>query len=546
MKKITIAFFFFLSWGIALSAQPKEAIFAYARKSWAKYQPQTIDGYKYEVTQQVYDQLIKARGDLGGMVPALVMNNGTSLIAWMDPAKLQIGIEEKAYDVCTSFGADSLNALAALLAHEVTHYYEKHDWARQFAQQNESLATAESLGMLADKLKQETQADHIGGLLAFSAGFNTYEVIAPFLEKAYAAYGFPDQLPGYPPLAERIQMAENTAQHLAELQSVWETANLLSIVEEYALAKNYYQHILKDYQGYEVFNNAGVNATLSALQLFEPEEWPYALPLERDGESRLDQLKERLPKDRVALREKYLNEAARFFESAENISKDYPPALLNQACIYALQGQWDDAEFWANKARKLSRQQKQAKGKADAEVLLGILAAMQSDTSAAVDWFEEAKAGNPSLAKFNLGMLQQSTAMPPVTHDYAKGVERIEHLDLDDFLAAPAIDHTIGLSESVFCGVKQLTASKLLLHYADEGAAYALFQRTAPAYKGQTLKGIQLGASRDKIIDVYGLPSSDLQMKRGSCLHYKSQQIFFELNEKGVLLHWVVYQMKVD
>lgn len=45
----------------------------------------------------------------------------------MDPDKIQIGLEEKAYDICISFGADSLNALAALLGHELVHYFEKHD-----------------------------------------------------------------------------------------------------------------------------------------------------------------------------------------------------------------------------------------------------------------------------------------------------------------------------------------------------------------------------------------------------------------------------------
>ena len=108
---------------------------------------------------------------------ALVLNKKDGYIASFNPDKIQVVLDEKAYDICVSFGKDSLNALAALLAHELIHYYEKHDWSRHFAMNNENLETARQLERMGDGLKQETEADNLGGFMAFSVGYNTYGIM---------------------------------------------------------------------------------------------------------------------------------------------------------------------------------------------------------------------------------------------------------------------------------------------------------------------------------------------------------------------------------
>lgn len=531
-----------------LQAQDKSAVFAYGRKSWSKYLPKAVGGYKYEVAKGVYDQLINTQANFGQQTPDFVMNDGTNLIAWMDPHKVEIGMEEKAYDVCVSFGADSLNALAALLAHEIIHYSEKHDWVRQFAQQNDALPTSDSLRLQADQLEQETQADHLGGLLAFTAGFDTGEMNASFLQRAYEAYGYADKLAGYPPLGDRIAMAQNTRERLRRLQGVWQTANLLSIIEEYELAKTFYQFILRDYKSYEVFNNAGVNAAHAAMQLFEPGEWPYAMPFEMDGKSRLDKLKVRLPEEKSRKRKRLLAEAARYFQSASQISKAYLPAVINQVCVLMLQADWEEAEDLAMKAQRNSKRQKNVKMQADAQITLGIIAAMQDRKEEAAEWFAAAAAGNPGLAEINLAVVNSIKPQSSLPDFKVLGEEQIEDLSLEDFLYDLTVDDQIDVGGGQFLGVKRMPHSELFFQVAetDEGREYVLFHRTSSSYEGKSFRGLTLGATLDNITRRYGEPSNHIQMAGGSVVHYVAQRLFFEVDEQGRLTHWVSYLKGTD
>lgn len=526
------------------NTQGQSQVFAYGKGRMAKYQPKAVTGYKWETTAKVYEQLIDAKANWGMAAPELVMNNGKTLIAWMDPDKLEIGIEEKAYDVCVSFGADSLNALATLLAHEITHYYEKHDWVRQFASTNDRLSTSDSLYAKQNILEQETQADHLGGLLAFAAGYNTIGISATFLERAYAAYGYEAHLPGYPPLTDRIAIAENTRKELTELQGVWQTANLLNIIEEYETARSYYQHILKEYPSFEIFNNAGVNNVTAALKLFDPGDWPYGFPLELDAHSRLDQLKVRLPDDKAKRRQRLLAEALRYFQSASQIAKDYPPALINLACVYTLQEEWEDAEELALRARRKSKKQRLTKAQADAEIILGIIMAMQAEQEEATEWFEKAKTGNTRLAELNLAVLQKKAPAEELEAQNSRGQERISGLDLEDFLAEPDIDIPIDLGKDVYLGLSQQEDAALYYHYAEVSLAveYVLFHRTLRTYKGKTIRGIGLGDKLNSLQSAYGKPTSTLELPSGTVLHYGLQSLFFELDQDDKVKSWTVYR----
>ena len=52
--------------------------------------------------------------------------------AFFNPENTTINLGEKIYDICASFGADSLNALALVLGHELAHFYKDHEWGLAF------------------------------------------------------------------------------------------------------------------------------------------------------------------------------------------------------------------------------------------------------------------------------------------------------------------------------------------------------------------------------------------------------------------------------
>ncbi|MFN8330203.1 MAG: hypothetical protein U0T81_03135 [Saprospiraceae bacterium] len=57
------------------------------------------------------------------------MTSGESKAVEINYDKLQIDFEEKAYDAIIQLGDE---AIAFILAHELTHYFERHAWKNEF------------------------------------------------------------------------------------------------------------------------------------------------------------------------------------------------------------------------------------------------------------------------------------------------------------------------------------------------------------------------------------------------------------------------------
>lgn len=498
-----------------------------------------VSTHKINTAQRVFDALLRARADFRMQPPTLMLSKKEGHIACFLPDKLQVVLDEKAYDLCATFGKDSLNALAALLSHELIHYYEKHDWSRHFARENEKIEAAKRLENMEEGLKQETQADCLGGFMAFSVGYNTYGIMPELLKRAYKAYDLPEQLPGYPDLADRVAMVNSAMVQLQALQLAYETANLLTALERYADASVYYTYILKTYQSREVYNNAGVNAALAALRYFEPAEMPYALPLELDPESRLFSLKNN-DQEKINRRNTLLNLAQEQFERAVLLDPDYPAAYLNKACVLALKAEWEDAEYTLRKGKKKAPD---AQHTANFEVLEGVIAALQKDSATAVRYWTGAEKKGSLLAGMNLATLRGSApaGLPPVTA--AKGVETIEQFSLSDFMTAPTTDREVNIADKTFCGLRQLKASKVLIHYADDGRRYAFVQETLPAYTGRSLRGVVLGEAKEKVAAAYGRPPRSIAMPGGAQVWiYPEPQIFFRFDPQAKLSSWGVYR----
>ena len=503
------------------------------------------DGYKYETAKQVFAQLVKARGDLRRQPPTFKMTTSTRSVAWMDPDNLQIGLEEQAYDVCASFGKDSLNALAALLTHEITHYYEKHNWNLNFVQRNKKLETAQQLKTVEEGLKIETQADYLGGFLAFSAGFRVYGIMPKLLPELYNVYGLPSEIEGYPSLPDRIKMAENASELLKKLLDVFETANYLTLLEAYSDARSYYQFILRDYQSREIYNNLGICTALEALQHFGSKEIPYGLPLELDANTRLNTSFKTPDPDRIKKRRTLLQEALDFFDRATQLDKNYATAFINQSSIYFLLGENEEAAFYARKGKKLSEQQNNRKSTSDALIMLGLLAISDNDSKNGDALWNEAIALGSTLAQNNSLILHDKEEPIFVDQFPIIGKEEIDNFSLSDYLEAPELDQEINVNKKTICGSHYLAASKLLVHYFGEGERYAVFQTTNSDYGEKTLKNIKIGHSETLIQSKYQAPASVIETTTGKYLIYPSRNLLFKLNAENNLESWTVYRAKL-
>jgi tetratricopeptide (TPR) repeat protein len=497
-----------------------------------------VSGYKIATAQRVFDALLRARGDYRMQKPTLVMSQKAGDGASFNPDKIQIILDEKAYDICMSFGKDSLNALAALLSHELIHYYEKHDWKRHFAKENGDLETTRRLENLEEGLKQETQCDYLGGFMAFSVGYNTYGIMPELLKKVYSAYDLPDDLPGYPSLNDRLKMVDGAMGQLKDLLIVFETANLLTILGNYADAADYHKHILETYQSREIYNNAGVNAALAALALIEPAEMRFALPLELDPKSRLFSLKSN-DLEKEARKNALLKTALDHFDRALILDENYSSAYVNKACVQTLSSEWDDAEYTIKKGKKKTTDPQIV---SDFVVLEGAIAALQMDSTAAAKLWEQAsKQGNP-WAKMNLETLQKTPKPATGATIAAKGLEEIEQFPLADFLTTPTTDREVKVAEKIFCGIRQFKNSKLFIHYANSGKNYALVQETQASYTGRTLRNIGLGDAQDKVSTAYGKPPRTIALPNGSVWVYPEFNLFFRMTPQSKVESWGVFR----
>jgi tetratricopeptide (TPR) repeat protein len=362
------------------------------------------------------------------------------------------------------------------------------------------------------------------------------------MQKLYEQYGLPMQIPGYPSLDERLKLSQNTADQLQKLHNVLETANLLTLIEAHETANDYYRFLLNEYQSYEVYNNAAVNAILAALKLMDPTDLPYALPLELDASSRLEQLDTRLPAHEEKRWLALLKTAEQWLQQATRLSDQDAVSYLNLAIVYTLKNNWFEAEYQANKALNIAKDNTDAKTTGDAQIILGIIAALQGQKEQARTFFQAAHVASPYLARLNLSLLDGPLTVentPPYT---ARGVEKIDGVNLDDFLEAPEVDVTTDLTDRIFCGKKSFTASQLYMHYADDGEEYAVFQKTTPDYDGQTRTGIKKGASIAEVKAGYGSPDAVLNLRQGSCLRFDKHKLLFIFSETDTLSSWVTYR----
>ena len=408
------------------------------------------DHPKYKTSQKIFDDLVRAIG-VGRTKPRLRLlgggADGALQVAWYAPQQNAIVLEERFYDLCTSLGPDSLNGLGFILGHELAHYYNNHYWEKDFASSFANLSVGTTLKGLnldpATLVKNEAEADLFGGFYGHIAGYNTLGLAPTLLERIYAEYGLDAQLEGYPPLAERQQVAAKALEKLHRKVPIFEAGHRLLLLGQYEEAGRCFDLIGRTFASREILNNAGLARALEALNLFGDGVLPFAYPFELDAHTRLkggDKASQYDPVLDSERRQRLLDDAADYFAEARRKDPTYATAYINEACIADLKNQYDDAEHLANKAIKIARDQPLSL--ANALILRGItrIRGQLTDEKTARADFERAQAGNPALAQLNLALLAHTAPLPIHSEKRPAAPEAIadyQALDYDGFLKDP-------------------------------------------------------------------------------------------------------------
>ena len=299
--------------------------------------------YKENTARSVYDELINAFAD-GRTAPELkfILNKDIkdSIIAAFVPGDAPtIELEELAYDVCATFGKDSLNALACILGHELSHYYLRHDWCSNFSKRLSHISIATDLNKIdkQEQLKKETEADYNGFYYGNVAGYKTFDLAPNLLRKLYSTYRLNSNLKGYPTLEQRVEAARQSKIMVLRRLPVFEAGTYLYAIGEYDMAFDCFNNLLSDFTSRENYNNAAVCKMQMALKLFEPYEMPFHFPFELDYETRITGSSNRSGAPRTEEKRKaYLADARKLLDESIRRDPNYSKAKINLAICYVM------------------------------------------------------------------------------------------------------------------------------------------------------------------------------------------------------------------
>lgn len=544
MTKKQLTPFLFLIMTCALQAQDRSfrtlpLVNKPASSRFSSQQASPVSPEEESRIQQIYNRLVQARGDFRYPVPGLVIRPEEQYVAFMNYDKLEISLEVKALEVCRPYGDAGI---AFLLGHELTHYYEKHAWRRGFVAENKDLNIGMVLNEVADATAHETEADYLGGFLAYTAGYGLFDEGNEVIGKLYEAYGLPEEINGYPSLSDRKALATRSAERLESLVDLFEMGNLLAAIGQYGEAYTYYREILKSYQSREIYNNLGVTALLDAMDRMKEEEKPFVLPVQLDLYSTASR-GSGMAVDPMQL----VRQAILHFDAAISLDPGYAPAYLNKACAYTLLKDYPRAEFYAIwEARERARSNGWAKTEQDAEILRAVLLAMQGKKPEARAILVGEEAKGSALAATNRARLDgEVLPLVPVTGGLS-ATERIDNLTMAKISSDVRVDdkYTRPLDGMNFHkNPGQGPESVLLVNERIASADLLLVHMTRPGYSGATARGLKEGASGQEVVQAYGEPRRTVQTPAGRILVFP--QILFIMGNDDRLERWATYKVQV-
>ena len=526
----------------------------------------TTTGLKYKKAKEIYDNLVEARGDRRFPAPIFTISKSEKHGAFLEADGLSIGLEEKLYDIMMKNGErEGEVAIAAILGHELTHYYEKHKWGSGFGTRYNDLKVARDIKSnlrqdtfaLNYKLINETQSDYLGGFLAYSAGYPVYEGLPLLYTKFYREYNLPSKIEGYGDLSDRKLLANRSLEKLKELIEIFDMANWMTALGQYNSARSFYRHILFEYQSREIYNNLGLLTVLEAFNYMKDSEKRYWIPLEmdlnfgagsRDGFGSADSIK-------VAL----LREALVYFENAVSLDSKYAPGYLNMACTHFLLGDYERALFYADieaKQKAKAAPQKFPQTLHHADILKALILEKRGKRSEAIKILEQLK--GDAAADHNLAVIKTGDAPLAETgsgprreridgiRDPYEFYESLSSRQRRAFLRKTELFGALDFEvlEGVKTDENELKSSKVYACFPPSGDDYYVYIIiTDPGYKGATRDDFQAGVTTlDEILEEYGSPKNRYKTTSGEFLVYRDT--FFIVDNKQKLTRWAKYYLE--
>ena len=301
--------------------------------------------------QFVFDRLISVYGSAKTEPKFIIVKKGKVAIPpakYISDGQPKIEIDEAFYKICQTFGKDSLNALAIVLSHELTHHFNDHTFCRDygFASLNTVKPTLKkTIGSASSNARKdkETEADIKGFFFAAAAGFEPHGLQEKLITKIYKVYNLENIQENYPSLQERIDLAQSADKKASELYNDFKNGLVALENKQYDVAIKCFESANGKIPFRENLNNIGVANTRKALMLKESSEneklFPHRFlyPIEIENKSRLSKEITRGDLDDTSEEmEKLLKDAQKKFEEAIRLDPSFTKGYINLACVLDL------------------------------------------------------------------------------------------------------------------------------------------------------------------------------------------------------------------
>jgi tetratricopeptide (TPR) repeat protein len=288
--------------------------------------------YQQELVQKIFQEVNHTFGAFRGSIKIELMKAQKSdkpLIAQYRAIDQKILLSEQVYELCRGLGSDSLNSLAIIIGHELSHHYLKHSWNESYGFSEESKNIP-----VHEKEQLEKEADFYGCYAAQVAGYYTDAAFYKIIEAIYQHFDLTNKLKGsYPSKEVRQQTYRHRSRELQQLVAVFRMGQLLYLNKSFVEASTCFEYISRSLPSPEVLNNYAAALIQSHLsQESNPRVKKFIFPIEFDVNTRLNTQ----PKLR-GRGENQLKEAQQRLENALAINPDYVAARINLACVYVLQ-----------------------------------------------------------------------------------------------------------------------------------------------------------------------------------------------------------------
>jgi hypothetical protein len=483
------------------------------------------DQYAFDV----FEDIIRAVNRSFPSPPKLVIVNNPNMVA-VTSSDGTIQVSSTLIELMRGCGADSANALAHVLAHEVMHYYNEHFWAGNFALPYADAGWGEELQMIdSDTLQlqyQETQADLYGLFYATNAGYVTAPIADAVIDSIYRWFDLPFKMKHYPDLDARKGMARSAAEQVYAMIPSYEAGiYLLHLAagatgnEQFTFlrgASSFFYHITDNYiRTREMLNNIAVVKIMEALTYFDEHlallQWPLLIETgsvlyEAAGSrGKCDNCQDygsaELPEEALYR----LEEAKQLLEEALQLEKGYYPAQVNLSIVYAILGKKGSMTDLLDEMDPDLRP-----GWLEYE-LYGLAAMMDWEEEEAARHFKKAMSeGSPSaeanqaISKGNLSSV--TIDIPPI----AEIKTLVDSLPIAEFFNALVVDRNNRTDVKngdclLFVDtIGDFQVMEIKFRFSDKAFRTLKFVRLLPGVDAATAEGLELGDNMKKLLKLYG------------------------------------------